>query len=168
MRHTPENVTAESIDEDVSFILDNSFINNYRETQTQLKIKAARADETERLLGESQYENQSLKDENKNLREQLRQQAFDKLLYARRRTKRRFAIESFIYSNAKLLLWVLIIIILLLCIYFELSNIKSPLGIISGIVTIIAFVYQITGNIKSKARSYMRKRYRNYINDYLY
>lgn len=162
-RHTPENVTADSIDDDVSFILDNSFINNYRETQSQLKIKAAKAVETERLLGESLQENKSLKNENKDLREQIRQQTFDKLLSARKRAKRRFALESLIYSNAKLLLWFFIIIIFLICIYFELSNIVSPLGIFSGIITVIAFVFQIKGNIKSKANSFMRSRYRIYV-----
>ena len=167
-RHTPENVTADSIDDDVLFILDNSFVDNYREIQSQLKIKAARADETERLLGESQQENQNLRDENKDLREQIRQQAFDKLLIARNKTKRRFALESFIYSNAKSLVWAFILILLSICILFESSNIKSPLGILSGIVTVIAFVLQVFGNIKEKAQCYMRKRYRNYIKTYLW
>lgn len=162
-RHTPENVTAESIDEDISFILDNSFIDNYRETQSQLRIKVAKANETERLLEESQQENQSLKDENKDLKEQIRQQAFDKLRRARDRAKSKFAVESIIYSNAKLILWIFIIILLLICVYFEKSNIVSPLGIVSGVVTIIAFIYQINGNIEERAKSFMRRRYRNYI-----
>lgn len=162
-RHTPENVTAESIDADVTFILDKSFIDNYRETQSQLRIRAAKADETERLLDESQQENQSLKDENKDLREQIRQQAYYKTMLARNKAKRRFALESFIYGNSKLLLWFFIIIILSICIYFESSNVFSPLGILSGLTTIVAFVFQIKGNIEARAKRFMRKRYRVYI-----
>lgn len=166
-RHTPEHVTADSIEEDVSFILDNSFIENYRETQSQLKIKAARNDETERLLGESQQENQILKDENKDLRDRLRQQAFDNLLRARNRVKRKFALERFVYSKAKKLVWFFILILLSICIYFELSDIESPLGIVSGIVTVIAFIFQINGKVAAKARLFMRKRYRKYVDKYL-
>lgn len=162
-RYAPENVTADSIEGDVSFILDKSFVDSYRETQSRLKIKAAKADETERLLGEFQQENQSLKDENKDLKELIRQQTFDRLLRARNRAKRRFALESMVYCNAKLLLWIFIFIILLVCIYFESSDIKSPLGIFSGVVTIIAFVFQIKGNIEEKAKTFLRKRYRIYI-----
>lgn len=144
-RHAPEHVTADSIEEDVSFILDNSYIENYRETQSQLRIKAARNDETERLLGESQQENKALKDENKDLPNRLRQQAFDNLLRARNIAKRKFALERFMYSNAKNMVWVFILIFLCICIYFELSDIKSPMGMVSGIVTVIAFILQING-----------------------
>lgn len=162
-RHTPENVTADSIDEDVSFILDKCFIENYRENQSQLKIKAEKADIAERLLGETRQENQILKDENKGLREQIKLNTFNKLLAARNRAKRKFVVENFIYSNVKLLIWVLILLLLVVCIYFESSNLKSPLGLLSGIVTIIAFIIQIRGNIEYKARIIGRKRYRRYI-----
>lgn len=163
-RHAPEHVTADSIEKDVSFILDESFIDNYRETQSQLKIKAAKSDETARLLGESQQENWLLKNENKELRDQIRQHAFDNLLRARNRAKRKFTLEGYVYCNAKTMLWAFILIFLSISIYFESSDIKSLLGIVSSLVTVIAFTFQIVGDVDVKARHVMRKRYRNYVN----
>lgn len=162
-RHTPENVTSDSIDEDVTFILENDFINSYREDQSNLKIKAAKADVVERQLGEIRQANLALKDENKELRAQLRRQSYDNLCKVRKRIKKRFMVESFVYSNANILLWLFILILLILCLYFELKDWKSPFGFISGMVTIIAFIIQISGDIRIKARKFMRKRYRRYI-----
>ena len=147
----------------MSFILDTNFVVSYRENQSQLKVKARRFDEVERQLGESQQENQSLRQANKELLDTIRQQRFENLCNARKRAKSRFFIESFIYCNAKILLWILFLILMATCVYFESKSLKSPLGIFSGVVSLSVFFYQICGNIKNKAVQFMYKRYRYYV-----
>lgn len=162
-RHTPENVTSDSIDLDISFILDKDFVTNYRENQSLLKIRAEKADDVERKLDESQRENNSLKDENHELRKKIKKHAYDSLCQSRKKAKRKFALESLVLSNAKICLWIIIAILLVICLYFEWGDIKSPLGIVSGIATVIAFGFQQFGDIHIRALRYMRKRYRYYI-----
>lgn len=162
-RHAPENVTADSIEEDVAFILDNDFINNYRENQSLLKIKADKSDSYERKLGMSLQENKLLKDENQILRERLKTHVYDRLCNARKKAKTRFRIEGFIYDNANLIMWLMTFIFLGICLWFESADIKSPLGIFSGIITICTFILQSVGNISENARLFKRRRYRAYI-----
>ena len=167
-RHAPEHITADNIDEDVSFILDDAFIDNYRETQSKLKIKAEKNDINERLLDESQKENLLLKRKNKELAYQIRRQTFDNLLMTRKRVKRKFTIECLLYCNIKKILYFICFILFSVCIYHELSNITSIIGILSGIMTIISFIYSKCCKLDVSAKAFMRKRYRIYISHAFY
>lgn len=167
-RHTPENVTSDSIEEDVSFILNDDFVSQYRENQSKLKIKADKVDAVEHELGESLLRNETLEVENRRLREQIRIQSLERLHVARKYAKQKFLAECFVYDNAKNLVWLLISLLFIICLCFELNNFKSPIGIISGIITIISFVFQRCVNIEYRAQILKRKRYRGYIEKELY
>lgn len=162
-RHTPENVTADTIDSDVSFIVDDDFISNYRETQSHLRIKAEKADAAELQLQQRNYENATLRDENKSLRDELRQRDYQALCEKRQRVKRKFCFENFIYTNAKTLLWLFVVVLLITSICLETANPLSPLGILSSVVTVVAFVLQLSMDIERKALRFRDKRYRCYL-----
>ena len=163
-RHTPENVTHESIDEDVSFIRDEDFIANYKENQSILKNKANKADDVERQLGESRHENQLLQEQNKELLAQLSKRNYENLCYKRKKAKRRFIFGCIIYSNAKVLLWCFVLLLLGMSIILETNSLKSPFGITSGLLSILTFFIQIFCDIDIKAKRFMNRRYRKYIN----
>lgn len=160
-RHTPENVTSDTIDADVSFIADDDFISKYRETQSQLRIRAEKVDIAEQQLQQRNAENTTLKDENKSLRAELRQRDYQALCEKRRKVKRKFCFVGFILSHAKLLLWLLLAVMLVGSICFETANLLSPLGIISSIVTIVGFFLQVTTNIGQKALPLRNRCYRS-------
>ena len=166
-RHTPENVTHESIDEDVSFILDEDFIANYRENQSLLKTKANQVDVIERQLGESRQENHLLQEKNKELLGQLSKRNYEVLCSKRKIAKRRFLFGRILYGNAKVLLWCFVLLLLVTSIIIETNSLKSPLGILSGLLSIITFFYQIFCDVEIKAKRFMNRRYRKYIDSAL-
>lgn len=166
-RHTPENVTSETIDNDVQFIVDDNYISNYREIQSKLRIKAEKADQTELLLQEKSSENAVLIEENKSLKDELHRRNYQVLCKNRKRVKRKFCFENFILTHTKEILWLFFIVLLFFSIYLETVDLLSPLGFVSSVITIVVFLLSITEKIGRKSLQLRNKRYRNYIENHL-
>lgn len=157
----PENVNRNTIDDDLAFVNDDDFINVYQEEQSILRNKAKKADEVEKELFVSNNEKQQLKEQNVYLMNKLRQHAYEKLLKARKKAKRKFCLESFFYLNLKYIIWLILIAIVLLSICKE-----KNLGIytiISGLASIIALIAKFPSKLQKEADKFRLKRYRVYI-----
>lgn len=157
----PENVNRNTIDDDLAFVNDDDYINVYQEEQSILRNKAKKADEVEKELFVSNNEKQQLKEQNVYLMNKLRQHAYEKLLKARKKAKRKFYLESFFYSNLKYIIWLILIAIVLLSICKE-----KNLGIytiISGLASIIALIAKFPSKLQKEADKFRLKRYRVYI-----
>ena len=157
----PENVNRNTIDADFAFVNDEDYIHVYQEEQSILRNKAKKVDEVEKELLITNNEKKQLKEQNDNLKIQLRQHTFEKLLEARKKAKRKFRLESFFYLNVKYIIWLILIAIVLLSISKE-QNL-GMYTIISGLASIIATIAKFPSKLQKKADKFRLKRYRVYI-----
>lgn len=157
----PENVNRNTIDADFAFVNDEDYIHVYQEEQSILRNKAKKVDEVEKELLITNHEKKQLKEQNDNLKIQLRQHTFEKLLEARKKAKRKFRLESFFYLNVKYIIWLILIAIVLLSISKE-QNL-GMYTIISGLASIIATIAKFPSKLQKKADKFRLKRYRVYI-----
>ena len=161
----PENVNSKTIDEDLAFVNEEDYLHVYQEEQSLLKNRAQRADEIEKELKKSNDENNQLKEQNEDLKNRLRQHEYEKISIARYKAKRKFCLESFFYTNAKYIIWIVMFAVVLLTICLE-----KKIGlftILSGFASIIALFVKFPSFVQKRANTFKRRRYRSYIENEL-
>lgn len=167
-RHTPENINAQNVEDDIAFVMDGDSLVKYKEEQTVLKSRALRVEEAERKLEESQSSNRDLEMENQSLKKQLRERDYEELLKSRKRAKAKFWFEDIVYKESKLITWAIIFLVVVIAVYLDADILKSPFGLLTGIITILGVCWLLPPVVYKKMMIIRRKRYKKYIMNELF
>ena len=162
-RHTPENVNAQNAQRDLAFLLEENSLDKYKEEQAALRHRAKMADIAEKELEESKRSYENLKSEFTDLKKQLHSKNFEVLLKSRKKAKRKFCLENTLYKYSKIIIWSIIVMLILVSLYFEKDNIKSPFGIVSGLCSIIGVIINLPQKTYNYLMKFRKQRYKKYI-----
>lgn len=165
-RYSPDDISSETIAEDIEFIDNEDYLEKYRATQDLLKGKAAKADELEKELEKEKKENSILVDKVK---------AFEKYVKEDKNRKLKKAFKTARKRNTIYRLWlkyrVLIVNLLLILVFVYASlvfmefNFANICTVVGTFITVIGLVNGYFVKTKKRNLFNYHKRYRSFVRE---
>ena len=160
-RYSPDDISSETIADDIAFIDNTDYLEKYKATQNMLKSQAAKAEELEVQLEQKKYEKDQLESKVKSLEEYVKNENDRKFKVACLAARKRIAKQRFCLKYYPWLVNILVLVAFIIPSVFCMDHNFANIATVGG--TLLAVELALNSLMvkkKDKIFKYFQKRYR--------